>query len=167
MSDDRWSDVEADLDSAMTQLGMAVRTFERGGFDSDDPVTAWERSNAFLHGMETGYTLVEKAIQRILDILGETSPSGDAWHKDLIDRVSRPMQGDKARPAIFDSALRLDLLELMRMRHRARNAAYGDFDAAKAGPSVDAARRVLLSLRDAIAEFKKVVDPEPGNGDRS
>ncbi|NPU65502.1 MULTISPECIES: hypothetical protein [Bradyrhizobium] len=159
MSDDRWSDVEADLDAAVTQLGMALRTFERGGFDSNDPDLAWERSNAFLHGMETGYTLLEKAITRVLDILGETSPSGDAWHKDLIDRVSRPMQGDRGRPAMFDAALRLDLLELMRMRHRARNAVYGDFDASKAGPSVEAASHVLGRIRDAVAQFKNAVDP--------
>src|SRR3954471_17118109 len=103
MSDDRWTDVDADLESAISQLGMARRTFQRGGFDSGDPDTAWERSNAFLHGMETGYTLLEKAVMRILDILGETCPSGDAWHKDLIDRVSRSMQGDKGRPAILDA----------------------------------------------------------------
>jgi hypothetical protein len=49
------------------------------------------------------------------------------------------------------------------MRRRARNAIYDDFDAAKAGPSVAAARRVLLQLGSAIAAFKKIVDPEPGN----
>jgi hypothetical protein len=160
MSDHRWTDVDADLDSAITQLTMALRTFDRGGFDSIDPDVAWERSNAFLHGMESGYTLIEKAVKRVLDILAETSPSGDAWHKDLIDRVSRPMQGGKGRPAIFDADLRSDLLELMRMRHRARNAIYDDFDASKAGPSVEAAKRVLSRLRDAIAGFKKIVDPE-------
>ena len=159
MSDHRWTDVEADLDSAMAQLGMALRTFDRGGFDSDNPDAAWERSNAFLHGMETGYSLIEKAITRVLDILKETCPSGYAWHKDLIDRVSRPMEGENARPPIFDAGLRLDLLELMRMRHRARNAIYDDFDAAKAGPSVEAARRVLPRIRTSIAEFRKIVDP--------
>lgn len=106
----------------------------------------------------------EKAIKRILDILTETGPSGDAWHKDLIDRVSRPMQGGKGRPAIFDADLRSDLLELMRMRHRARNAIYDDFDPSKAGPSVEAAKRVLSRIRDAIAGFKKIVDPEPSDG---
>ena len=49
----------------------------------------------------------------------------------------------------------------MRMRHRARNATYDDFDATKAGPSVEAARRILSRIRDAIAEFRKIVDPEP------
>ncbi|NPV22176.1 hypothetical protein HL668_14950 [Bradyrhizobium sp. 81013] len=60
---------------------------------------------------------------------------------------------------MFDAALRLDLLELMRMRHRARNAVYGDFDASKAGPSVEAASHVLGRIRDAVAQFKNAVDP--------
>src|ERR1700760_4031079 len=82
---------------------------------------------------------------------------GDALPADLIDRVSRPMQGGKGRPAIFDADLRSDLLELMRMRHRARDAIYDDFDASKAGPSVEAAKRVLSKIRDAIAGFKNMV----------
>jgi hypothetical protein len=114
--------------------------------------------------MESGYTLIEKALQRILDILDETSPSGDAWHKDLVDRLSRPMRGEKGRPAIFDADLRLDLLELMRMRHRARNAIYDDFDATKAGPSVEAARRILPRMKEAVVKFKKIVDPESSEG---
>jgi HepT-like protein len=163
MSDTRWTDVEVDLENAAVQLGMAVRTFGRGGFDSEDADAAWERSNAFLHGMETGYTLIESAIKRILGILGESLPTGDSWHADLIERASRAISGANGRPAIFDAGLRRDLLELMRMRHRARNLIYDEFDAAKAGSSVEAANRVLARIMNAIEDFKKMVDPEPSD----
>jgi hypothetical protein len=163
MSDPRWTDVDADLDSAIAQLGKAIGSFERGGFDSEDEDVAWEKSNAFLHGMETGYTLIEKAILRVLDILTETGPTGDAWHKDLIDRVSRALTGENDRPAIIDSEMKRDLIELLRMRHRARNATYDEFEASKAGPSVEAAKRVLVRIKDVIAKFRKIMDPEPSD----
>ncbi|MBN9584262.1 hypothetical protein E0H22_02250 [Rhodopseudomonas boonkerdii] len=168
MSDPRWTDVDADIDHAILQIGNAVRAFDRGGFDSPDLDAVWERSNAFLHGMETGYSLLEAALEKILSILKEKSPvEGQHSHRDLVERVSRQMTGVNARPAIIDADLKKDLLELLRMRHRARKVIYDDFDASKAGPSVEAARRVLIGLRDAIAAFKAAVDPEPGEDDEN
>ena len=37
----------------------------------------------------------------------------------------------------------------------------------KAEPSVEAARKILARIRDAISEFKKKVDPEPTDGNDS
>lgn len=61
--------------------------------------------------MDAGYTAVERAIEGILNILGEESPAGRDFHKVLLDRVTRPLTGDHARPAIFDEDLKQELLE--------------------------------------------------------
>jgi hypothetical protein len=108
-----------------------------------------------MHAMGAGYTSVENALKRILDILGETPPS------DLIERVSRPMSGSNARPAFFDDEMRRDLLECLRMRHRVRHSDYDEFIPTKAEPSVGAARRVASRIKEAIARFRKQVDPDP------
>lgn len=159
MSDSRWSDVEADVEQALMHFGMAIEIFEAGGFD-DPGVEGYKSTSAFKQGMDAGYTAVERAIEGILSILGEELPTGRDFHRILLDRVTRPLIGDHARPAIFDEDLRQKLLEAVRMRHRVRHSSYDEFIPHKAEPSVDAARTIRARLRDAIAEFKKKIDPD-------
>jgi hypothetical protein len=161
MSDSRWSDVDADIDQALLHLGMAVEIFEAGGFDVPGR-EGYKSTSAFKQGMDAGYTAVERAIESILGILSEEPPSGRVdYHKALLDRVTRPLQGEHARPAIFDDAFKQDLLEALRMRHRVRHSSYDEFVPHKAEPSVDAARKIIARLRAAVTEFKKKIDPDP------
>lgn len=162
MSDTRWSDVDADIDEALRHFGMALRIYAAGGFDDPD-VEGYKSAASFKHAMDAGYTAVERAVERILGILGEELPSGRDYHKALLDRVTRPLAGDHARPAIFDEAMKKDLLEALGMRHRVRHSSYDEFIPAKAEPSVDAVGRIIASIRAAIAEFKKKVDPDPSD----
>jgi hypothetical protein len=164
MSDSRWSDVEADVEQALMHFGMAIEIFEAGGFD-DAGVEGYKATAAFKQGMDAGYTAVERAIEGILNILGEEPPAGRDFHKALLDRVTRPLTGDHARPAIFDEDLKQELLEALRMRHRVRHSTYDEFIPHKAEPSVDAARTIIGRLRDAIATFKKTIDPDRNTRD--
>jgi len=154
VSDSRWSDVEADIKQALLHFEMAIQIFQAGGFE-DSGMEGYKSTSAFKQGMDAGYSAVERAIEGVLGILGEELPTGRDYHKVLLDRVARPLTGDHARPAIFDEDLRQDLLETLRMRHRARHSSYDEFIPRKAEPSVDAARKILLRLRDAVEEFKK------------
>ncbi|MDI4239444.1 hypothetical protein AAFX91_17405 [Bradyrhizobium sp. 31Argb] len=162
MSDSRWTDVDRDIDDALRHLGMALRIFDAGGFDAPD-LEGYKSSTSFMHAMATGYTSVENAVKRILDILGETPPSGEAWHRDLLERVARPMPGTNARPALFDEEMRRDLLECLRMRHRVRHSDYDEFVPTKAEPTVDAVRRVIKRIKQTIAQFRKKIDPDPSD----
>ena len=121
MSDTRWSDVEADIEEALRHFGMALRIYEAGGFDDPD-IEGYKSTSSFKHAMEAGYTAVERAVERILGILGEELPSGRDCHKALLDRVTRPLAGDHARPAIFDEEMKRDMLEALSMRHRVDTA---------------------------------------------
>jgi hypothetical protein len=116
--------------------------------------------------MAAGYVSVEIASKRILDILGETPPSGDAWHRDLVERVSRPMAGSNARPAFCDEEMRRDLLECLRMCHRVRQSDYDDFIPTRAEPLVDAARQVVSRIKNAIVQLRKQIDPDPSDEKR-
>ncbi|MBR2119377.1 MAG: hypothetical protein IJ935_12095 [Afipia sp.] len=159
MSDSRWSDVEADVEQALMHFGMAIQIFQAGGFD-DPGIEGYKSTSAFKQGMDAGYTAVERAIEGILGILGEELPTGRDFHKVLLDRVTRPLTGDHARPAIFDERLKKDLLEALRMRHRVRYSSYDEFIPHLAEPSVDAARDIVARIRNAINEFKRKIDPE-------
>jgi hypothetical protein len=167
MSDSRWSDVEADIEQALMHFGMAIDIFQAGGFDNPG-IEGYKSTSAFKQGMDSGYTAVERAIEGILGILGEEPPSGRDFHKVLLDRVTRPLGGDHARPAIFDEHLKKDLLETLRMRHRVRHSSYDEFIPHKAEPSIDAARNIVARIRETIDDFKKKIDPDPTseNGSR-
>jgi hypothetical protein len=165
MSDSRWTDVDRDIGDALRHFSMALRIFEAGGFDAPD-LEGYKSSSSFMHAMAAGYSSVGNALKRILDILGETPPSGDAWHRDLVERVSRPMAGINARPAFFDDEMRRDLLECLRMRHRVRHSDYDDFIPTRAEPSVDAARRVVSRIKDAIVQLRTQIDPDPSDENR-
>jgi len=158
MSDSRWSDVEADIEQALKHFAMAIEIFRIGGFD-DPGIEGYKSVSAFKQGMDAGYTAVERAIEGILSILGEELPTGRDFHRALLDRVSRPLTGEHARPAIFDKDLRHDLLEALRMRHRVRHSSYDDFIPQKAEPSVGAARRIVAQIKETILAFKKDIDP--------
>jgi hypothetical protein len=145
-------------------FGMAIEIFEAGGFD-DAGVEGYKATAAFKQGMDAGYTAIERAIEGILNILGEESPAGRDFHKVLLDGVTRPLTGDHARPAIFDKGLKQELLEALRMRHRVRHSTYDEFIPHKAEPSVDAARTINARLKDAIAKFKKTIDPDRNTRD--
>jgi hypothetical protein len=166
MSDGRWIDVDADIANAIRHFGNAVEIYGRGGLD-DPGLEGYERSAAFQFAVQSGYTAAEAAMERIMGILNEEVPTGENYHRDLVLRLSLVRADEYARPALFSPEVTKDLVETMRARHRARHS-YDDFEAAKAEPTVEATKRLLVSLPAAVAEFRKAVDPakdHDGGGD--
>ncbi len=158
MSNARWLDVEADLAAAILHFGNAVGLFERGGFDIPDALERYARGYALMHAMQAGHTSAEAAMRRVLDILREERPTGEDWHKALIARLSRPLTGKYARPALLSREMATDLYETLGFRHRAMHS-YGDFDPSKAKAAIEAAARLKSSLPAAVASFRDIVDP--------
>ena len=163
MSDARWMEVDVDVQSALLHFGMAVRIFDAGGFDAPDP-EGYARGAAFMHAMQSAHTSAEQALVRVLDILEEQKPTGEHWHKDVITRLSQPLAGRLARPALFSGEAAKDIDETRRFRNRAVRS-YNSFEAARATPAVAAARRLMGSLGLAFSEFKRAVDSDPAAED--
>jgi hypothetical protein len=112
VSDSRWSDVEADVEQALTHFAMAIGILEAGGFD-DPGVEGYKSTAAFKQG--NGCRLYRRRARDrgILNILGEELPTRCDFHKVLLDRVTRPLTGDHAHPAIFDEDLKQEFLEAL------------------------------------------------------
>ena len=160
MSDARWADIEADIAAVTLHFGNAVDLYERGGFDIENHLERYARGYALMHAMQSGHTSAEAAMRRILDILREERPTGEDWHKALIARLARPLTGEHARPALLPHEVATDLYETLGFRHRAMHS-YGDFDASKAAPAIEAAARLKDSLPAAVTGFRETVDPTP------
>lgn len=110
---------------------------------------------AFMHAMLAGHTSLEKALLRVLEVIGEDAPSGHQWHADLIRRVSRP---GESRPAILPADLAAAADRTRRFRHLAAHA-YDTFDPDDADPAVRAAERVAAGLQAAIEAVRAAMDP--------
>ena len=155
MSDARWTEVEEDVAAATGHLGRSVELFGAGGF-SGEGIEAYKARMAFMHVMQSGHTSLESALVRIMDRLGEEPPTGRDWHADLIRRAARAIGG---RPAILPAEIADAANETRRFRHVAMRS-YGTFEPSRAEPSVAAAAVLAAGLPDAIAAFRRGIDPD-------
>lgn len=160
MSDARWLDVEADITSAARHFRYSCSLYDAGGFEEPD-LDGYRAQMAVMHAMQSAHTSVEAGLLRLLKLLDEEAPQGDDWHRMLIERLRRPVNGDRERPAVLSHAVAKDLHETRRFRHLVAHS-YGDFDVVRAEPSIRAAQRLIASLPDAIETFKYRADPASG-----
>jgi hypothetical protein len=114
---------------------------------------------ALMHSMQSAHTSLEGSLTRILAILGEEAPMGPTSHEDLIARASKQVDiAGHERPEIFGAEIAMDVHETRRFRHKAVHG-YDSFDASRAAPSIEAARRLAVNLKPAIESFKETIDP--------
>jgi hypothetical protein len=162
MTDARWIEVDDDLDSACRHFGNAARLYDEGGFEADE-LAGYRARMALLHAMQSAHASLESALKRVLEILGEEAPTGEQSHADLVRRVSRAVETPgHVRPALLSPEVALDVDESRRFRHRATHD-YDNFDPTLAVPSVEAARRLAVTLKPCVAAFRNTIDPDvPG-----
>jgi uncharacterized protein YutE (UPF0331/DUF86 family) len=158
MTDARWSDIDRDVRKACKHFSKAVRLFDQGGLGEANEESE-TRSLAFFHAMLSGYTASENVLLQVLDLIQEERPVGPDWHKKIIERLSYPLEGSNARPALFDRDTATDLDETLRFRHVAIHV-YDSLDVNRARPAAEAARRLVVSLPDSISRFSAIIDPD-------
>lgn len=151
-----WSDVDADIGSALRHFGQAVRLFREERFSGIAP-PGYLDEMAFLHAMQSGYTSFEAGMKRVLALIDEELPKGGDSHAALLGRLHQDLPG--SRPAIIDDVLFGAADILRRFRHVAIHA-YDHFDRARAALAVQAAETFLAGIEPAIARFRTVIDPD-------
>ena len=154
MTDARWLEIERDLNAGIGHLGEAADGFDSLDLEGTDRRAYFYRMG-FMHALLAGYSSIENALKRILDVLGEAQPTGSDWHRDLLRRLCQRGPG---RPAVFSPELCEHLHTLRRFRHVAMHA-YDDFRRDKAWNTVEAARAVVPALLLEFDAFKRAIDP--------
>lgn len=155
MSRGRWFEAEQDAEAARTHFGQAAALWERGGFERPD-LDGYAAAMALMHAMQSGHTSLEASLSRCLYVVGEDLPTGRDWHADPVRRAASAVDG---RPALLPPPLARAAHETRRFRHVAMHS-YCDFDAARAGPAIGAARALAEGLPTAFAEFRRALEGE-------
>ena len=155
MSDARWFEVEANMAAAANHFRRSAEIFSRGDLLGDGYEEYLARM-ALMHAMQSGHTSLESGLLKILAMLGEKPPVGAEWHADLIRRTSHAIEG---RPAILppDVARAVDLTRSF--RHVAMRG-YENFREDLARPAIDAASYLAQHIEQAIAAFRRTIDPD-------
>lgn len=157
MTDARWLDIESDFAAAVDHFRKSYALYDAGGFEAEG-LEGYRAQMALMHSMQSGHTSAEAGMLRLLRLLGEEAPQGEDWHYKLIERLRRKATGDHERPAFLTDEVAKDLHETRAFRHRVSHG-YGDFDASRARPSIDAAGRLAAALPATVETFKRLLDP--------
>jgi hypothetical protein len=100
---------------------------------------------ATLHSFYTG---VENIFKRVAVELDREPVRGDAWYRELLQRMKTPTT---RRPALLADDLHATLHEYLRFRHVFRNAYSFDLDWQKMSP-------LVLRLEDTFQKLEKAFD---------
>ncbi len=107
---------------------------------------------AMLHSFYMG---VENIFERVVKELGETLPTGRAWHRNLLDAMANPTA---SRPAVISMQMRLRLDEYLSFRHAFRHAYSFDLYWDKMAPLVLDCQEVLRLFEEELDEFINSAD---------
>ena len=155
MSDARWFEVDADIAAAIGHFEKSVALYDKGGFD-DPGINGYQAEMALMHALQSAHTSLEAGLVRIMEILGEERPVGEAWHSDLIRRAGAALPG--RRPPIFGTAIARAANETRRFHHRATHN-YDSFEVQETSGTIEAAKTLAQGLAAEVAAFKAAIDP--------
>jgi hypothetical protein len=94
------------------------------------------------------YTGLENVFKRVSIELDSERITGDAWHRDLLQRMREP---SPHRAALLSKELYDSLSEYLRFRHVFRNAYSFDLDWQKMAP-------LVLRLQETFQKFEESLD---------
>ncbi len=113
-----------------------------------------------LHGFYSGLERLFELIARHIDAV---KPTGETWHRDLLQRMSQDVK--EVRPAVLglENARALD--EFRRFRHLVRNVYTMNLSPKRLEPLVSALPALWASIRDEMSAFAEFVEAlaEAGN----
>lgn len=110
--------------------------------------------------MHDAISALEKALERLVELIDGDVPRGRSSHRDLLDRAARPVP--ELRPAILSPDARRVLGSLINFRHVLRHV-YEPFEFEQARPNILLAIETLDGIAadfEAFARAIRLLPPE-------
>ncbi len=117
--------------------------------------------SALAAALHSFYTGIENLFKRVAVELDGQPVRGEAWHRDLLRRMTEP---GARRPALLPADLHDGLLDYLRFRHVFRNAYSFDLDWQKLSPLVMRVEETLQQLESALDVFLAKGAPNAPDG---
>lgn len=128
--------------------------FMRTGDDAYLKAVAYD-----LHGFYTG---LERIFRSVADTIDDRMPSGENWHKDLLEQMSEEIEG--VRPALLSKDNKDQLAEFMRFRHRVRNIYSFNLIAERIKNLVEKLPTSYEKAREDLFAFAQFLERLPSQG---
>lgn len=97
------------------------------------------------------YNTVEKTFRQIAEEIDGGVPGGEAWHQQLLQRMTIDVPG--RRPAVIDTSLAQTLNEYLRFRHLFRHIYGFELEWERIRPLLEALPEVMAEFKRQIGEF--------------
>jgi hypothetical protein len=147
-----WADILRDIEAARSNAdGLAARASsldEHGSQIAAD--VRLDREIAVGSMLHNCYGAMENALERLIDAVDGSRPTGAGYHAELIRRAAMPIPS--IRPAIISAHLAAELHKLRSSRHAFRHA-YGECDYARAAENVAIALCAVPAFDAGIRAF--------------
>lgn len=102
------------------------------------------------------YTGLEQVFQRIAQEFNGGSPQGSAWRRELLDLMARAVP--EVRPSVISKALKSDLDEYRKFRHRVTHAYGAALEWPKMQPLVERLPAVMRATEAALQSFHHFIE---------
>lgn len=151
MGHDNFSPLISEIESERRDLANLVEEMEKlkNGLDEEPSRIELRAAGSILHDYYTG---LEKIFRLIAVEVGGNLPSGEEWHKRLLDRMAVEIEG--VRPPVIDSSLKERLGEYLRFRHLFRHIYGFELNWKRCEPLIRELPEIATELSDDLDEFQ-------------
>ncbi len=147
-----WDKLTAQVNVELEQLDELLATYrrllKRCETSAPDEIELAALA-AMLHSLYNG---VENLLKRIAVEAGEGLPSGEVWHRRLLDQMA---EASEVRPAVLSEELRTRLRLYLDFRHVFRHSYTFDLRWDKMRPLVLYCEETVAALRESLETFLK------------
>ena len=143
--------LRTEIEAILGDLERVVEEIERllRDLGSSEPIYKDRAAmGAFLHNFYNG---IENVLKRIAEEIDQSVPSGSEWHRALLRRMAKGVEG--LRPAVLKAETVEKLLPYLGFRHFFRHSYTFEIDWEKVKPLAVNARAVLEVFKDDLKRF--------------
>lgn len=141
--------LKAFIDKEIRNLDRLMQEAEHTSFDTAHP----RHIGSLLHDFYTG---IERVFERIATNLDGEVPSGETWHKDLLDSMALELEG--IRPPFISEYIQKRLDEYLRFRHLFRSLYGFELDKERMRKLYERMGSLYEDFKKETVDFKKFLD---------
>lgn len=151
MSHEKFSPLISEIKVERRNLSNLVNEMESLSAEIKDEPTGVElrAAGSILHDFYTG---LEKIFRLIAVEIDGNIPSGEEWHKRLLDRMA--IEVEDLRPPIIDDSLKEQLSEYLRFRHLFRHIYGFELNWDRCRPLVRKLPEINRELSESLDKFE-------------